>query len=85
MGGKKSSPAPVPAPAPAVQTPSVDIAQVAAEKALAAQGNLQAQNGGGEDKKRKAGLGGTRPERDPASVANTAPAGGIGSSAILTG
>lgn len=95
MGGKKSSPPPPkPAPMAQVQTADIDTAQVAAEKALAAQGNLQAANDATsaieeEEKRgqRPGQLGRARPrrERDPAAVANTAATGGMATSAILTG
>lgn len=86
MGGKKSTP-PAATPTPQVQTPDVDVAQVAAEKALAAQGNLNAQASQMEPKKKKEGLGGTgpKPMKDPASMANATAPGTMASSAILTG
>lgn len=95
MGGKSSKPAPA-APTQQVQTPDVDVAQVAAEKALAAQGNILASTQGeSEDQKKQQTqqqqLGQTkaspppRRPRDAASVANAMPQGGMSTSAVLTG
>ena len=90
MGSKKSTPAPV-QPTPQVQTPDVDVAQVAAEKALAAQGNVRSAQASEEDMQRRPRMGDTadrRPphrERDRAAVASTPAAGGMAASSVLTG
>lgn len=92
MGGKKSKAAPAPVPTPQVATPDVDVATLAAEKALAAQGDVRATQDYEEEERRgrRGQLGQTqqpprpRPERDPAAIANV-PAGSMSSSAIITG
>lgn len=96
MGGKsKSNPAPV-TTTPQVQTPDVDVATVAAQKALAAQGDVRASQASEEEGTQKqtgAGLATAsamqgqkpkrpRPQRDPAAVAQS---GSMNASAVLTG
>lgn len=91
MGGKKSSPAPAVTTQPTVITPAVDVAQVAAEKALAAQGNVRASQAAENDpeRQRRQRMGDVRPkmprERDAAAVTNQTTGGNMGSSTILTG
>ena len=94
MGGKKSAAAVAPQPTQQVQTPDVDVAQTAAMKALAAQGDVRAaQTAEAEKKQMGAGLAAApmqpqrrpRPQKDPASVANATPGGMVSGSAVLTG
>lgn len=94
MGKKgKSAAAPV-TTTPQVQTPDIDVAQVAAEKALAAQGDVRASQSAEEESQKKQGAGlamaapqqqqprKPRPQRDPAALAQV---GGMNTSAVLTG
>ena len=87
MGGH-SSPKPEPTvTTPQVEMPNIDVAQVAAEKALAAQGNVVAAQSAEDQKKKPApnlGTAGPKPVTPAAStVANQA--GDMSQSAVLTG
>lgn len=101
MGSRKSSaPAPVAQSTPQVQTPDVDVAQTAAMKALAAQGDVRGAQAAEEEQQSKptgalaqaaatqppaAAPKRKRPERDPAAYATSARGGTLTSSAVLTG
>ena len=95
MGKKGSKAAPVATPTPQVQTPDVDVAQVAAQKALdAREGAVTATQASEEEQQKKtaptlaaaAAPAQPRPRKrpmDPASMA--AMSGGMNSSAVITG
>jgi len=92
MGGKsKGSPAPVAAPTPQVETPSTDLAELAARRALDAKnGAVTATTTETEEDKKKMGAAApmqqprTKRMKDPASTMTTQ-SGGMGSAAVLTG
>lgn len=90
MGGKKSSPAPAATPTQQVITPDVDTATAAAEKALAAQGNVRASQAATDEEQMRGrprmGDVAPRPRRRQTDAATTMnSSGAMGSSAILTG
>ena len=91
MGGHSSSPKPTTVTSQ-TDTPSVDVAQVAAEKALAAQGNVKASTTAdttANASATKLGDAAPAPRRKSASsnaaAANAASAGAMSSSSVLTG
>lgn len=84
MGGKSAAPAAAPIAPP---TPTPDANAAAAKVSTdATAASYASQNSGDGEKKSGIGNAATpKVAKDPASVANAAPSGGLSSSAVLTG
>lgn len=91
MGGKSSkAAAPAPAPMPQVETPSTDLAELAARRALDAKNGAVTASTTTESedemKPKTGGLGRTQQKpRRQKDMAAAMPTGGMNTSAILTG